>query len=118
MELRFKVWMEHGGRIVLGSGRADLLEAAAGTGSISAAARQLGMTYRHAWAMVRASEERLGQSLLTRTKGGRGGGGAQLTALAQMLLRQYRNTESRFAALARQESARLRGFGVMKEPRE
>jgi len=46
MELRFKMWMEHKGRIVFGRGRAILLEAIAAAGSISAAARRLDMSYR------------------------------------------------------------------------
>lgn len=115
MELKFKIWMEHKGRIVFGRGRAILMEAIASTGSISAAARRLDMSYRHAWAMVRASEERLGRPLLVRSKGGRGGGGARLTALARTLLREYRAVEARLSESARKESRSLRKLNGRKE---
>ena len=115
MELRFKMWMEHKGRIVFGRGRAILLEAIAAAGSISAAARRLDMSYRHAWTMVRASEERLGRPLLARSKGGRGGGGARLTDLAKALLREYRDIEARLSESARKETRALRKLSERKE---
>jgi molybdate transport system regulatory protein len=108
MELKVKVWIDHKERIVFGKGRASLLEAVAETGSISAAARRLGMSYRHAWTMLRTSEERLGRPLLVRNKGGRGGGGAQLTELAAALLRQYRTIEARFGGIAREATRAVR----------
>jgi molybdate transport system regulatory protein len=115
MELKVKVWIEHGERIVFGRGRAILMEAIASTGSISAAARRLGMSYRHAWTMVRASEERLGRPLLVRSKGGRGGGGARLTHLAKALLREYRDIEARLSESARKETRALRKLNGGKE---
>jgi molybdate transport system regulatory protein len=114
MELRTKIWIEHKDRIVFGRGRADLLEAIVSTGSISAAARQLGMAYRHAWAMVHASEQRLGRPLLVRTKGGRGGGGARLTGLAKALLREYRVAEACFSGPAAEGTRSLRRLHIKK----
>ena len=60
MELRSKVWLLHKGKMVFGRGRAELLEAIGRTGSISAAARELELSYRHAWPMIRARAKRLG----------------------------------------------------------
>lgn len=77
MELNAKVWMSQNGRVVFGRGRAELLDAIDAAGSISAAARRLGMSYRHAWTILRTSEKRLGRPLVHRSRGGAGGGGAR-----------------------------------------
>lgn len=102
MELKTKVWMERDGALCFGGGRAELLEAIDATRSISAAARRIGMSYRHAWTMLRTSEKRLGRSLVLCSKGGRGGGGARVTAAGRALLEKYRAIESDFLNMARQ----------------
>lgn len=67
-----------------------LLEAVARLGSLNRAAADLGVSYRHAWGLVRRAEERLGVRLLDRRVGGAEGGGADLTPAAQDLLTRYR----------------------------
>jgi molybdate transport system regulatory protein len=99
MEIHAKVWLTHDGKMVISRGRAQLLEAVEATGSISAAARDLDMSYRHAWSMLRASEEHLGRPLLEKRKGGARGGGARLTPDGRQLLRKYRELEARLQAL-------------------
>jgi len=111
MELKAKIWIERGGKLVFGRGRAELLEATERTGSMSAAARELGMSYRHAWSMLRASEQRLGKPLLERRRGGAGGGGARLTPLGKALLVKFRSIEKEFWDLARKCERRLRPLG-------
>ncbi len=58
-------------------------------GSISGAARLLHMTYRKAWAQLKAMEGQLGFSVVRKQAGGKGGGGASLTAEARLLLTRY-----------------------------
>ena len=99
MEIHAKVWLTHGGKMVISRGRAQLLEAVEATGSSSAAARELGMSYRHAWSMLRASEEHIGRPLLEKSRGGVRGGGARLTPYGHRLLKQYRELEARFESL-------------------
>lgn len=84
-----KVWIEEGGEPVFGEGRARLLEEIERTGSISAAARSLGMSYRHAWDHVKKMETRLGQPLVARRSGGHAGGGSRLTAFGKRMLRDF-----------------------------
>ena len=108
MELRTKTWIARDGELVFGRGRAQLLEAVDATGSISAAARRLDMSYRRAWSMIKASEERLGLSLLERSKGGAKGGGARLTPVARDLLRAFRRMESSIQDQVRKEEGALR----------
>ena len=107
MELKAKVWLEEGGALCFGRGRADLLQAIDGTGSISAAARQMGMSYRHAWTMLKASEQRLGRTLVRRSKGGAGGGGARLTDDARALLRRFHAIEGDFVTLTLEKQHEL-----------
>jgi molybdate transport system regulatory protein len=93
MKVRVKVWLEHKGEQVFGSGKADILHAVEETGSLNAAAAQLGMSYRHVWAAIRAAEERLGRPLLRKQRGGRKGGGATLTNYARKLVAQFEALE-------------------------
>lgn len=107
MELRAKIWIEQEGELVFGRGRAELLEAIDSAGSISAAAQKTGMSYRHAWAMLKASEQRTGQPLLRRSRGGPGGGGTRLTEHARSLLRAFRSIEEEFYRLAQEKQREL-----------
>jgi molybdate transport system regulatory protein len=79
--------------IAFGPGKADLLEAIRDTGSISAAGKQLGMSYRRAWLLVDAMNRCFRSPLVETATGGAAGGGATLSALAEDVLRQYRALE-------------------------
>lgn len=78
----------------LGPGKADLLEGIAGTGSIAAAGRQMGMSYKRAWMLVEALNAMFHGPLVVSTKGGRAGGGAELTDLGRQVLAAYRRIEA------------------------
>ncbi len=75
-----RVWVARHGATVLGEGRLELLEWIDRCHSISAAARQLGISYRHAWVTVQAVNEAAGEPLVAAATGGQHGGGARLTA--------------------------------------
>jgi molybdate transport system regulatory protein len=89
LKVRSKVWLEVEGEPVLGEGRERLLHLIEQTGSISAAAREMGITYRKAWGHLQAMEGKFGYPLVLRQKGGTGGGESLLTAEAAQLLRQF-----------------------------
>ena len=74
-----RAWVERDGHVILGKGRLELLEAIDRWHSISAAARQLGMSYRRAWLLVQSVNEAAGEPLVEAATGGRQGGGARLT---------------------------------------
>jgi len=84
-----KVWLELGGRPVFGDGKAEILERIGQSGSLMAAAKSLGMSYRALWGRLREMERRLGVTLVARRAGGRGGGTSQLTPAARRLLKQF-----------------------------
>jgi molybdate transport system regulatory protein len=73
----------------VGPGKIDLLRAVAATGSISGAARALGMTYKRAWLLIDTMNQGFGRPVVERSIGGRGGGGARLSSLGEALLRHY-----------------------------
>jgi molybdate transport system regulatory protein len=89
LKVRSKVWLEVDGQPLLGEGRERLLTLVAQTGSISAAARSMGITYRKAWGHLQAMEGKLGFPLVLRQKGGAGGGESLLTAEAVQLLERF-----------------------------
>jgi molybdate transport system regulatory protein len=78
MEIKTKFWIENKGEVVLGGGKTALVLAVDRLGSIQRAAEELGMSYRHAWGVIKKIEQRAGFKLLD-TKLGRKDGGTQLT---------------------------------------
>jgi molybdate transport system regulatory protein len=89
----------------VGPGKITLLEAIQREGSISAAARALGMSYRRAWELVAELNETFPVPVVERVTGGSGGGGARLTELGEALLVGFREIE---AAASRAAAAHLR----------
>ena len=102
------------GEMVLGPGKVDLLEAIGRTGSISAAGRDLGMSYRRAWLLVDALNHMFPQVLVTAATGGSHGGGAKLTDYGRGVAAAYRRVEMRARAAMREEMA---AFNVLVEDR-
>ena len=94
----------NGGR-ALGPGKARLLELVAETGSISAAGRAMGMSYRRAWMLVDAMNQTFREPVVAAKGGGVGGGGALLTPFGTRLLACYRSMEHAAAIAAAQQMA-------------
>ena len=72
----FKLWLETEDGYVYGPGVYNLLIAIERTGTLKEASQQLGMSYRYAWGLIKKAEEKLGESLIVASKGGRLGGGS------------------------------------------
>lgn len=105
-----RFWLNVEGKGFLGQGRIELLEQIEATGSISAAARAMGMSYKAAWDAIDAMNNLADQPLLIRQVGGRHGGGTRLTGYGQRVIRQYRAAEHehrRFMDLMRENLERL-----------
>ena len=110
LQVRSKVWLEVDGAPVFGQGREQLLRLIQSTGSINAAAKEMGIPYRKAWTYLDAMEKRLGYPLVSRQKGGAGGGNSSLTPEALQLLEGFDALQDgvnafvdcRFARLCRQ----------------
>lgn len=96
-----KVWVHRRGRKVLGPGRAELLGHIEKLRSIAAAAKQMDMSYRRAWGLVRDMNAAAGELLVAVSTGGPGGGGAALTAAGEAAIAAYRKLQAQVARLAK-----------------
>jgi len=96
--LSIRIDLASGDRI--GPGKIALLEAIRSTGSISAAARKLGMSYRRAWLLVEEINGSLRDPAVAAATGGRHGGGAALTAAGERIIELYRAIESQARSAA------------------
>ncbi|WP_340109559.1 winged helix-turn-helix domain-containing protein [Pikeienuella sp. HZG-20] len=88
---------------MVGPGRVDLLEFIQETGSISAAGRRMGMSYKRAWSLVEAMNAIFRAPLVESTRGGAKGGGAALTRDGETVLAAYRRIEIKLAEAAAPE---------------
>ena len=82
-------------QIALGPGKVDLLEEIDRSGSISQAARELGLSYRRAWTLVDTMNKSFKSPLVEGSAGGKKGGGAHLTHLGKKIAKTYRGMESK-----------------------
>lgn len=78
----------------IGPGKAALLQGIKETGSISAAGRAIGMSYKRAWYLVEAMNGHFDEPLVAASKGGRSGGGARLTPLGEEVLAAFHEMEA------------------------
>ncbi len=92
-QLRIKIQLTRGEDIAMGPGKADLLDAIRHEGSISSAARSLGMSYRRAWMLVEVMNRCWCAPLVDATAGGRRGGGAHVTDMGLNVLDLYRQVQ-------------------------
>ncbi len=92
-QLKVILRLLHGEEIALGPGKAELLEAIARTGSISAAGKSMNMSYRRAWMLVDVMNRCFKSPLVETAKGGSHGGGARLSPLGEEVLAQYRTMD-------------------------
>ncbi len=98
----------------MGPGKAALIDAIARTGSISAAARDMGMSYRRAWDLVETMNQCFRHALVETATGGRGGGGAQVTDFGREVVRRYRVMEGKAARSVSAEMSALEK--MMRKP--
>lgn len=105
-----RVRVMQGQTIAFGPGKADLLQAIAQTGSISAAAREMQMSYRRAWLLVEEMNRCFASALVATATGGARGGGAAVTELGQEVLARYRRMQKKAAASIAADLAHLQGL--------
>jgi len=93
LELEGAIWFRSGSRDWGGKDRIALLAAIGEHGSITAAARAVGISYKAAWDAIDAMNNSAGEPLVVRAAGGKGGGGTHLTERGEQLIRTYRALE-------------------------
>jgi len=90
--VRFRVDFGRDGSV--GPGKIALLEHIGTGGSLSQAARELGMSYRRAWQLLESLNSCFRERVVQSARGGRGGGGARLTPFGRLLIRIYREFDT------------------------
>ena len=111
LTVRFRV--DFGRQCSIGIGKIELLEGIAACGSLSQAARQMGMSYRRAWLLLADLNASFDEPISRATTGGRGGGGVVLTPFGEHLVASYRKLESGLQPLA---DTYLKEFGPRVNP--
>lgn len=111
--LKLKAQLLCDGETAMGPGKADLLEAIAREGSIAAAGRALGMSYRRSWLLVDSMNRCWSEPLVEAVAGGGAARGARLTPLGEEVVTRYRVLEARLAGVAGDE---LVGLAALMRP--
>ncbi|MCW5655334.1 LysR family transcriptional regulator [Hydrogenophaga sp.] len=106
-QVQFRLRIRRDDVIAIGPGKIGLLEAIERTGSISAAGRELGMSYRRAWLLVDEINRSLREPAVAASVGGAHGGGAALTPVGQEIVRCYRTVENLALQAADKELRKL-----------
>jgi molybdate transport system regulatory protein len=88
-KIKSRIWIEADGNILLGEGRVSLLKAIEAAGSLTKAAKSLGMSYKKAWSLIDAVNKRAEKPVTTTNIGGKGGGGATLTPYGKSLVNAF-----------------------------
>ena len=104
---RLRLRLYFGNLLMLGPGKAELLAAVRDRGSISAAGRDLGMSYKRAWMLIEEMNAAFKEPVVQSSRGGSGGGGAQLTEVGAEVLAQYSALVEKVGELGAPEIAAL-----------
>ena len=106
--LRVRCWIDIDGERFFGPGRAELLQLIHETGSISSAARSMGMSYKKAWAMVDGMNTQGKRPYVVAQKGGQEGGGTYLTPAGLKMLAAYQKLDLQLDRLIDKHAAILK----------
>lgn len=114
--LKLKIQLYCGDEIAMGPGKADLLDAIAREGSISAAARAMDMSYRRAWLLVDAMNRCWRDPLVETSPGSAKGGGARISARGRAVLDHYRALQARLQGTSDCADYRALAEAMLEEP--
>ena len=107
-KIRIRCWVEVDGIKFFGPGRADLLERIAESGSITKAAKVMGMSYKKAWAMIDEMNALARKPLVVAQKGGQHGGGTQLTETGHEVVRAFKKLNGKIEAIIKKETTLIK----------
>jgi molybdate transport system regulatory protein len=110
---RLTLRLDFGPGQAIGHGKVRLLEAVRDHGSISAAGRTIGMSYRRAWLLIDELNRMFGEPVVRTRHGGPTGGGAELTAIGRQVIERYRVIEAKASAAGADELAALAAATIL-----
>jgi molybdate transport system regulatory protein len=108
MKPQAHIRIDFSGTCSIGPGKIGLLEGIERTGSLSAAARSLGMSYRRAWLLLHSTNEGFSEPVVELSVGGKDGGGTRLTDFGRKLVADYRSFDAAVEQLAARTFADVR----------
>lgn len=85
-KIKSRIWIESDNHVLLGEGRVQLLKAIETQGSLSKAAKNLGLSYKKAWSLIDSVNKSAKKPVTINSAGGKGGGGAELTDYGKQLI--------------------------------
>ncbi|MBN3846728.1 LysR family transcriptional regulator [Paraburkholderia sp. Ac-20342] len=112
LELGGSVWFQAGTQTLGGAARIALLAAIGETGSITSAAKAVGISYKGAWDAIDTMNNLAGEPLVVRMTGGKGGGGTTLTPRAVKLIATFRAVEREHRRFLERAGAAIEGFAT------
>lgn len=112
-----RIRIDFSDNVNVGPGKIALLEAVRSSGSISDAARSLGMSYRRAWMLINSLKQGFSEAVTVSSTGGKGGGGARVTPFGMNLIKQFRLLEREAGRLAVQRMAEITPHVMLKASR-
>jgi molybdate transport system regulatory protein len=98
-QLRVRCWIDIDGERFFGPGRAELLQLIHETGSISKAAKSMGMSYKKAWDMVEGLNTNARKPYVIAHKGGEKGGGTEVTPAGLEMLKAYQKLSGKLLSI-------------------
>ena len=104
--IRFRI--DFGEHSNIGPGKIALLEAIKAHGSLSEAARSMGISYRRAWLLLDSLNQSFNLPSTINSRGGRGGGGAEVTTFGILLIERYREVERKLNVVAEEYLREIR----------
>lgn len=87
--IKSRIWIEEGDNVLVGEGRVRLLKAIDREGSLSKAAKAIGMSYKKAWTLMDAVNKSAKEAVVTKTVGGQKGGGTIITPYGKRLIEAF-----------------------------
>ncbi len=103
-QIRVRCWIDIDGVKFFGPGRAELLELIQESGSITKAAKAMGMSYKKSWAMIDEMNTRGQKPFVITQKGGKKGGGTELTETGKKVAMAYRKLTNKLQAIVNKET--------------
>ena len=117
IEIDGHLWFNRDGKQYLGSKRIALLEQVDRSGSISQAAKQVGLSYKAAWDAVNAMNNLSDRPLVNCSVGGQGGGGTRLTPLGKQLVHTWQRMQAEYERFLAQVAEGIENFNNINSPR-
>lgn len=107
LNITHRIWVHADGKKLLGKGRVELLERIKQTGSIYNAAKEMKMSYRQAWQMVKEINERAPRPLVEKILGGKNGGGAAITKAGEEAIKKFHSLNNKVGQFINKEFKKL-----------